>query len=176
MPTHQELIGRPASRPAYSYRPTYNDDPAPRRGRVLATMTDPEIKRVQTLARILDSYFVDPLLGLLIPGGGDLAGSLLGLYTVAIALRRRMSPVVIARMLLNLTVDALVGVIPLIGDLFDLGFRANERNVRLLAERADSGGRATARDWLLVVGAAALFIGTISLSVYAIVALLRAIF
>ena len=92
MPTHQELIGRPTPRPAYSHGPTYptyNDSPAPRRARVLATMTDPEIQRVQTLERILDRYFVDPLLGLLIPGGGDLAGSLLGLYPVAIALRRR---------------------------------------------------------------------------------------
>jgi hypothetical protein len=137
---------------------------------------DRELKRVQSLARILDRFFVDPLLGLIVPGGGDLAGSLLGLYTVVIAVRRRISPVVIARMLLNLAVDALLGVVPLIGDLFDLGFRAHERNVRLLAERAGTGGRATPRDWLLVVGAAAVFVGSIALAVFAVVALFRAIF
>ncbi len=141
-----------------------------------STVPDRELQRVQTLARILDRFFVDPLLGLFVPGGGDLAGSLLGLYTVSIAIRRRMSPVVIARMLMNLAADALLGVIPLVGDLFDLGFRAHERNVRLLSERAGTGGRATTRDWLLVAGAGAAFIGSIGLAVYVVVALLRAIF
>jgi len=131
---------------------------------------------VQALARILDRNFVDPILGLIFPGIGDLAGSLLGLYAVSLALRRRMSPVVIARMLLNLAADALLGAIPLFGDLFDFGFRAHERNARLLAERAEHGGRATARDWLLVAGAAILFVGSLALAAYALIALLRAIF
>jgi len=131
---------------------------------------------VQALARILDRNFVDPILGLIFPGIGDLAGSLLGLYAVSLALRRRMSPVVIARMLLNLAADTLLGAIPLFGDLFDFGFRAHERNARLLAERAEHGGRATARDWLLVAGAAILFVGSLALAAYALIALLRAIF
>lgn len=131
---------------------------------------------MQALARILDRNFVDPILGLIFPGIGDLAGSLLGLYAVSLALRRRMSPVVIARMLLNLAADALLGAIPLFGDLFDFGFRAHERNARLLAERAEHGGRATARDWLLVAGAAILFVGSLALAAYALIALLRAIF
>ena len=131
---------------------------------------------MQALARILDRNFVDPILGLIFPGIGDLAGSLLGLYAVSLALRRRMSPVVIARMLLNLAADTLLGAIPLFGDLFDFGFRAHERNARLLAERAEHGGRATARDWLLVAGAAILFVGSLALAAYALIALLRAIF
>ncbi len=139
-------------------------------------MADRELQRVQTLARVLDRYLVDPVLGLIAPGAGDLAGSLLGLYAVGLALRRRVSPVVIARMLLNLSFDALLGAVPLLGDLFDLGFRAHERNVRLLLERAEEGGRATARDWLMVAGAALVFAGTVALAVYAVYALLRAIF
>lgn len=139
-------------------------------------MADRELERVQSMARILDRRFVDPLLGLLVPGAGDLAGSLLGLYAVALAIRRKVSPVIVARMLLNLSIDALLGAVPLFGDLFDLGFRAHERNVRLLVERARRGGRATARDWLLVAGAALLFAGTIALAVYVIVAVFRAIF
>ena len=137
---------------------------------------DRELQRVQTLARILDRFGVDPILGLIVPGGGDLAGSLLGLYAVTLAIRRRMSPVVIARMLLNLSVDALLGAIPLLGDLFDLGFRAHERNARLLAEHAPTGGRATPRDWLIVVGAALVFVGSLALAVYAVIALFRALF
>jgi len=138
-------------------------------------MADRELQRVQTMARVLDVYLVDPLLGLLLPGAGDLAGSLLGLYAISLALRRRMSPVIIARMLLNLSIDALLGAIPLLGDLFDFGFRAHQRNARLLVERGESGGRATARDWLLVAGAALLFLGSLALAAYAVIALLRAI-
>lgn len=139
-------------------------------------MADRELRRVQTLARILDRSFIDPILGLIFPGAGDLAGSLMGLYAVSLALRRRMSPIVIARMLLNLAADSLVGAIPLVGDLFDFGFRAHERNARLLAERAGHGGRATPRDWLLVIGAALAFIGALALSAYALIAIVRAIF
>ncbi len=139
-------------------------------------MADRELQRVQTLARVLDRYAVDPIVGFLVPGAGDLAGSLLGLYAVAIALRRRMSPAIVARMLLNLSIDALLGAVPLVGDLFDLGFRAHERNVQLLAERATHGGRATARDWLLVAGAALVFFGSLALAIYAVVAVFRAIF
>lgn len=62
---------------------------------------DPGIARARALARILDDYFVDPLIGLVLPGVGDVIASVLGLYIVAIALRRRVSPVVIARMLLR---------------------------------------------------------------------------
>jgi hypothetical protein len=139
-------------------------------------MADRELERVQSLARIFDRRFVDPLLGLLVPGAGDVAGSLLGLYAVSLAIRRKLSPVVVARMLLNLSIDALLGAVPLIGDLFDLGFRAHERNVRLLVERAEGGGRATPRDWLLVAGAVLVFAGTLALAVYLVVTAFRAIF
>ena len=136
---------------------------------------DPDIARARALARILDDYFVDPLIGLVLPGVGDVLMSVLGLYIVAIALRRRVSPVVIAHMLLNLGLDAAIGAVPLVGDVFDFGFRANRRNVALLTDRVATGGRATARDWLAVVAAAAGFIAIVGLVCWAIVALVRAI-
>ena len=148
----------------------------PRAKRGTGTQIDRDLERVRRLASLLDRRFVDPILGLLVPGAGDVAGSLLGLYTVWIALQRRMSPVVIARMLMNLGVDALFGVVPLVGDLFDLGFRANTRNVALLEERTISGGRATTRDYLMVIGAALVFVASIGLAIYGLVALLRAVF
>src|SRR5690606_8958186 len=86
------------------------------------TEPDREIERVRVFARVLDDYFVDPLLGLVLPGAGDVIGSTIGIYTVVIAVRRKVSPVIIARMLMNLAVDAVVGFIPLAGDLFDIGF------------------------------------------------------
>lgn len=136
---------------------------------------DPELARVQRFARLLDNYFLDPILGLVVPGAGDLVGSMLGMYTVILAVRRRVSPVIIARMLMNLAVDAAIGVVPLAGDLFDLGFKANTKNVALLAERTQAGGRASAKDWLAVIGAGLAFLAVFALAIYAIVALVRAI-
>jgi hypothetical protein len=137
-------------------------------------MADLELERVRRLARILDHNMVDPLLGFVLPGVGDLIGSLLGLYIVAIAVRRRVSPVVIARMLLNLALDAGIGVIPVIGDLADIAFKANDKNVALLTHRTATG-RATARDWLAVGGAALALVAVIGLVIYALTAVVHAI-
>ena len=141
---------------------------------VAAEATPPEIARARTLARALDHYLLDPLLGLVLPGAGDLIGSLLGLYLVVIAVRRRMSPVIIARMLLHLALDAVLGAIPLIGDIADFAYKANERNLALLVGRHETG-KATARDWLAVGGAVAVFAAVIGLVIYALVAMVRAI-
>ena len=101
-------------------------------------------------------------------------GQTAGMYIVGIAFKRDVSPVIISRMLLNLGLDAALGIVPLLGDAVDIGFKANQKNVDLLSERP--AGKASAKDWAFVVGAALLFAGVISLSVYAIVALMRAIF
>ena len=140
------------------------------------TSRDTELNRVRLLARVLDRYFVDPLIGLVIPGGGDVLGSMLGIYTVMIAVRRKVSPVIIARMLMNLAVDAVVGFIPLVGDLFDIGFKANTKNLELLTESVEHGGRATGRDWLIVVGAALAYMIVMAFVIWGVVALFRAIF
>jgi hypothetical protein len=140
------------------------------------THRDTELERVHTLAKVLDRYYLDPILGLVIPGGGDVIGALLGMYTVMIAARRKVSPVVIARMLMNLATDTLVGVIPFLGDLFDFGFKANVRNVALLTERVEHGGRATARDWLILISAVLAFCGVIALVIYGVMRLFRAVF
>lgn len=136
---------------------------------------DPEVERVRRLARVLDHYLVDPLIGLVLPGAGDLIGSLLGLYTVAVAVRRKMSPVIVARMLMNLALDALLGVVPLLGDVTDVFYKANEKNVRLLVDRDANDGRATARDWATIIGAAVVFGAAIGLTIYALVAVIRAL-
>lgn len=140
------------------------------------TARDTELDRVRTLARVLDRYFVDPLMGLVIPGVGDVIGSLIGMYVVMIAARRKVSPVIIARMLMNLTADAIIGLVPFVGDIFDIGFKAHTRNVELLQARMHGGGRATAKDWAFVVGAGLAFIAAMVLIAYAIVRIFRAIF
>src|ERR1051325_652965 len=107
---------------------------------------DRDLIAAEKLARWLDSRGLDPILGLLLPGIGDVLGSLAGLYTVFVAVRRRAPKVVIARMLLNLGIDALIGVVPVVGDLFDFAWKANKKNAALLRAHVGQPGRSTARD------------------------------
>jgi hypothetical protein len=116
-----------------------------------------DIAAAESVARWMDDRYLDPLLGLVIPGIGDLVGSALGLYVVGVAVRRRLPLVTVARMLVNLGVDALVGAVPLLGDLFDVAWKANRRNVALLRERHEARHN-TAADWLRVGGALALLL------------------
>ncbi len=100
-----------------------------------------EADRVRALARILDSavrvpgtnirFGLDALIGL-IPGVGDVSGAAMAGYIVLTAARLGVPKTVIGRMVLNVGVDTVVGAIPLLGDLFDVGFRANLRNTALL--------------------------------------------
>lgn len=85
-------------------------------------------------------FGIDPILGL-IPGVGDLAGSLLGLAVLTQARREGASPATLARMVANLLIDLAFGAIPLVGDVADIYFKANRRNLRLLQEDRARRGR-----------------------------------
>ena len=74
---------------------------------------------------------LDSIVGL-VPGAGDLVSSVMSGYIVLASARMGVPPAVVARMILNLSVDTLVGTVPLLGDLFDVGFKANIRNAALL--------------------------------------------
>ena len=103
----------------------------------------PRTARLRGLARLLDTairipgtnvrFGLDAIVGL-VPGLGDVAGSVMSGYIVVAAARLGASSPVLLRMLVNLGVDALVGAVPLLGDLFDVGWRANTRNVALLEQ------------------------------------------
>ncbi|CAN5751358.1 hypothetical protein BH11MYX2_BH11MYX2_16690 [soil metagenome] len=134
---------------------------------------DVELQRVRRVARILDDGFVDPILGFFLPACGDLIGSLLGLYVVGLALRRKVAPIIIARMFLNLAIDAGIGAIPVLGDVFDIVWRANNKNVDLLESRSATQGKASFADWLAVVGSAAVFVGVLAAAIWAIAALIH---
>lgn len=116
----------------------------------------PEIRRIRTITRWLDDRYLDPIIGFLLPGLGDVVPLAFGLYVIVTAARRRVPAIVLARMILNVGVDALVGVVPVLGDIFDVVFKAHRRNAELLLERHDQP-RGTVGDWLLV-GLAVLFL------------------
>lgn len=79
-----------------------------------------------------------------VAGLGDVLGVAAGLYIVVVAVRHDVPRTVVARMVVNVAVDCLGGVVPVVGDLFDLLNRANVRNVRLLEQHL--GSRAAAVD------------------------------
>lgn len=78
---------------------------------------------------------LDAILGL-IPGIGDFLGALLGAVIVVEGWRRGVGTTVIGRMLFNLWIDAALGSVPVIGDVFDIWFKANRRNLQLLEKHS----------------------------------------
>lgn len=118
-------------------------NPAEGRATVSPTERLREIDRLETLAYWLDSRFrvpgtdvrfgLDALAGL-IPGIGDGTTALFSIYIVIQARRLGVPFSLRARMAINIAIDLLIGAIPLVGDIFDAGFKANLRNVALLRE------------------------------------------
>lgn len=102
---------------------------------------DPTVERLRRYAHVMDAAVripgtsirvgLDSVLGLL-PGGGDLAGAVLAGAVVLAAARRGAPAAVLGRMTWNVVVDTVLGAVPLLGDLFDVGWKANLRNVELL--------------------------------------------
>jgi hypothetical protein len=96
--------------------------------------------RVHRLARLMDSSVrlpggfrigVDGIIGL-VPVVGDFAAAGASLYIVAQVARAGVPASGLARMVLNVELDAVVGAIPLLGDVFDVAFKANLRNAKLM--------------------------------------------
>ena len=94
---------------------------------------------------------IDPLIGL-IPGIGDTGSAMVSAIALLQAVRRGMPKIILARMAVNILVNELIGIIPIVGDAFSFWFKSNARNHRLVQEYA--GGRRTAgrSDWLFVIG------------------------
>lgn len=135
-----------------------------------------ELAVARRIVAALDTYQLDPIIGFLAPGLGDIITTLIGFHLVTIAARRGVKPIVIARMLLNLGVDAAVGIVPVVGDVADFAVRANKKNLALLEDRTSTVRKSSWRDWLAVGGAAVLVLGMFGLAIYGLVRLFGAIF
>lgn len=122
--------------------------------------SDP-LASARRLARLLDSavaipgtnvrFGLDALIGL-VPGLGDVAGAAMSAYLVLLGSRQGISRAVLARMIGNVAVDAMGGSIPLIGDLFDVGWKANTRNLQLLERSLGDPAPAARASRAAVVG------------------------
>lgn len=136
----------------------------------LRPLTAGQVQRLKALkhvSRLLDSAFVlpgtntriglDPLLGL-VPGFGDLASPLFAMALLWQSRDLGIPRVVQLRMIFNVAIDALVGLLPIAGDLFDFAWKANDRNFALLERHAYEQRRPSAGDWLFVIGLMALLV------------------
>jgi hypothetical protein len=149
------------------------------------TPLSPEI---ELLARVMDNaiqvpgsrirFGLDALLGLL-PGVGDSVTALVSLYVLHAARKQGVPRVTLLRMAANVAIDVTVGAIPLLGDVFDVFWRSNEKNVALLRKHVQATSvearKATASDWLFLGAIAivlvALLVGSAVIA-YSIIALI----
>jgi Domain of unknown function (DUF4112) len=135
---------------------------------------DPALRAAETLARWLDERYIDPLIGLFLPGVGDLLSSALGLYPVILAWRRGAPKVLLARMILNLAADAAGGSIPVLGDIWDFFFRAHSRNHELLRSRSRAGAvHGHWSDTLIIAGALLALLAALALPVFVAIGVWR---
>jgi hypothetical protein len=117
-------------------------------------------------------FGLDPLIGL-VPVVGDLATTAMSFYILSLAAYFKVPRSTLARMAMNVAIDYVVGSIPLVGNIFDFAWKANQRNVtlleRALAQPPGEFRRQSVLDWLFVGGVILLllaaFIGSITLAI-----------
>ncbi len=143
----------------------------------------PQVDRLRSLAHLLDDAIpipgtnyrvgIDPILGLF-PGIGDYLGMILSAYIVFQAFRMEVPKETLLRMGVNVAIDTLVGIVPVLGDLFDAGWKANQKNIALVESHLDSPENRQQSDLgfiLLLLGALVLAVVVITVVPLIIIAL-----
>jgi hypothetical protein len=122
---------------------------------------NPKLHSLENLSRLLDSVIhipgtnismgLDSLIGL-IPGVGDAISGMISTYIVYEGARLGLPKYVLFKMGWNVVIDSLVGAIPILGDLFDIAFKANLKNLALIQQHiGESHGERTAAEISSVV-------------------------
>ncbi|NEP16580.1 MAG: DUF4112 domain-containing protein [Leptolyngbya sp. SIO4C1] len=125
------------------------------------------LTRLRRLSRLLDNAIalpgtdyrvgLDPLIGLL-PGGGDLFTGLLSVYILLEAARFKVPAATLGRMGFNILLEVVTGTIPVVGDLFDVAWKANAQNVALLERHLQAPRPSTLADQIFAVAIIALLL------------------
>lgn len=133
----------------------------------MAAPHDPAIVALRKWATLLDAAFqvpgtrmrfgLDPIVGL-IPGIGDVVTGFFSVLMMLHAVRLRVPKIVLARMTINVGLDLIAGAVPILGDLFDAGYKANLRNLTLLERHAHPGVAPERGDYVFVGLCAALIV------------------
>jgi hypothetical protein len=144
----------------------------------------PQLKMVDGFSRLLDTKFripgtdirfgLDFLLGL-IPGAGDLVSLGMSGVLITTMAKHGASPRLAAKMLFNVALDALVGTIPVLGNIFDLVYKANYRNAVLMREYYEEG-RHSGSVWPVVLGVVVMLLVIFVFVIWAITSLFSWLF
>jgi uncharacterized protein DUF4112 len=115
----------------------------------VAVPEDDRLRHLDNLSEILDSAFaipgtrfrigLDGILGL-IPGIGDATGAALSIYLIFEAARLGLPLSTLLRMVGNIAIETVVGAIPIVGDIFDIAWKANMRNMALVHTHSGLAG------------------------------------
>ncbi|MFM2312515.1 MAG: hypothetical protein RLZZ04_1791 [Cyanobacteriota bacterium] len=123
-----------------------------------------KLSKLRSISKLLDnaiaipgtkiSFGLDPILGLL-PGGGDTVTGGIAAYIVIEAARMGISREILWKMVGNILIDSFAGTVPVVGDLFDLGWKANVKNIELLEKHlniTESTDKPTKADRFFIFG------------------------
>ncbi|MDJ0742219.1 MAG: DUF4112 domain-containing protein [Xenococcaceae cyanobacterium MO_167.B27] len=120
-----------------------------------------KVNRLRRLSHLLDnaipipgtgySIGIDPILGL-VPGGGDTVAGALSAYIVIEAARMGLPPKVLWEMTGNILLDSILGIVPVLGDLFDVVWKANVRNIALVEKHLYIAPRNQKSNLLFLMG------------------------
>jgi hypothetical protein len=118
-------------------------------------------ENLDLLSHLLDDFIkipgtsirfgLDGIVGF-IPGIGDLIGGIASCIIIVAAWVRGVSYVTVARMVTNVAIEVVVGSVPILGDMFDIAWRANRRNYALLVGSVDEPRKHTVQSWLFLGG------------------------
>jgi hypothetical protein len=138
------------------------------------------VRWLENLVQIPGTKFgigLDAIVGALVPGVGDAVTGAVSMTLLVAAARRGVPRIVIARMFLNVLVDTLVGMVPVVGDVFDLLWRSNVRNLDLLERHQhELEPRARVSDWAIVAAAGVTVVASIAAPFVLLAWLLTAVF
>jgi NAD/NADP transhydrogenase beta subunit len=142
-------------------------------------------ENLDLLTRLLDSWFripgtsirfgLDGIIGL-VPGIGDILAGLASCVIIVAAWVRGAAYVTIARMLVNLALDVIIGTVPFLGDAFDIAWKANRRNYALLTRHLENPRRHHWGDWLFLAAVALVVLAIFAVPILFVAWLLDALF
>lgn len=121
--------------------------------RMFATVMDEAVTVPGTKLK----FGLDAILGLL-PGIGDLGSAAISAYLLRAASRLGVPMVVQLRMLLNIFIDTMLGLVPIVGDYLDILFKSNVRNANLILHAVENRKTAARSSWFTLIGVFTLFI------------------
>lgn len=119
------------------------------------------VRKMRQLSNILDNAIrvpgtsigigIDPILGL-IPGGGDILGGILSIYIVFQAFKLGVPRETLTRMVSNIALETITGTVPVFGDIFDVAWKANVKNVEILEAHLNSPVEGKKADqWFIIL-------------------------